>query len=109
MVHPHPGDVVPVGLELAGPVADDGGVGAVGPDAAEVAQQILPDRRRVAEQQSQTCPATGSPPAPAAPAVVVVVGQGSCSRRSGRSTGWMLTQRSQAEKSLSPVSTRQVD
>ena len=71
VVHPHPGDVVPVGLELAGPVADDGGVGAVGPDAAEVAQQILPDLRRVAEQQSQTV-LPQVPPAPAAPAVVVV-------------------------------------
>ena len=71
VIHPHSGDAVPVGLEFPGLCADDGGVRPVGADAGKVAQKILPGLLRGGQQQGKAV-LPEIPPAPAAPAVIVV-------------------------------------
>ena len=71
VIHPHSGDAVPVGLEFPGLRADDRGVRPVGADAGKVAQKILPGLLRGGQQQGKAV-LPEIPPAPAAPAVIVV-------------------------------------
>ncbi len=71
VVHPHAGDVVAVGLELARLRADDGGVAAVAAHAGVVAEQEFPYIGRLHEQQRQAILPQVAPPAPAAPVIVV--------------------------------------
>ena len=75
MVHPDAGDAVAVCNEIAIPLADDGGVGAVDPHAAKVLFDHLPHAGRVHQKQGQAV-LPQIAPAPAAPAVVVMGQEG---------------------------------
>ena len=75
VVHPDPGNAVAVGDEVAVPGADDGGVGAVHPHAAEVGLDHPAHLTGFHEQQGKAV-LPQVPPAPAAPAVVVVGQEG---------------------------------
>ena len=75
VVHPDTGDAVAVGDEIAVAGPDDGGVGAVDPDTAEILLNHPAHVAGVHQQQGQAV-LPEIPPAPAAPAVIMVGEEG---------------------------------
>ena len=75
MIHPHPGDTVPVCDEVADAVADDGGIGTVGTYAAEIRHDHFPYIIRFHKEQGQTVLPQVTP-ASSAPAVIVIRQEG---------------------------------
>ena len=75
VVHPDPGDAVAVRDKIPQPVADDGGIGTVNTHSAEIRLEHLLYAGGVHQQQGQAV-LPQVPPAPAAPAIVVVGQEG---------------------------------